>query len=378
VSCLPCSSPIYYSSLSIIRARACGREGGKGKRAAERQRHREREREREHTRVSPLAGMQQPSVSWCIMASRAHRASSDPTSAAAPGPAQAASLAGNKEEPSAEDAAGDHGWSIAEFLRDQHSAESLEGIAAEMLAEAREREFPDDFAWCKHLAREESKGSNVVHAILCEGASASLGQGNFMRRAVEFVQKKLAVLLTQESATALEQNEKFCAQADGFMAYGGLEEYFKGLKGWIGPPDDRDPPKTIHDEHCRSAEADEEIYTGNYGVTTTSIKVHARTHTHTHTSTHARTHARMHACTHAHVHGCTHARIFATHTHTHTHECTHARSRFAPARARSDNDDEKGARTHAHTHARARTHVSSSPRAHAHTYSHESTLHWYM
>ena len=185
-----------------------------------------------------------------------------------------------------------------------------------MLAEARTREFPDDFHWCKHLAREESKGSNVVHAILCEGASASLEQGKFMRRAVEFVQKKLAVLLTQESATALEQNEKFCAQADGFMAYGGLEEYFKGLKGWIGPPDDRDPIKTIQEEHCRSAEANEEIYTGNYGVTTTSIEVHARTHTHAH--------------------------------------------------------------EHAHTHARARTHVSSSPRAHAHTYSHESTMHWYM
>ena len=69
--------------------------------------------------------------------------SNDPTSAAA-GNEQDASLARN-EEPSAEDADRDHGWSIAEFLRDQRSADSLEGIAAELLAGARTPEFTDDF-----------------------------------------------------------------------------------------------------------------------------------------------------------------------------------------------------------------------------------------
>ena len=259
--------------------------------------------------------------------------SNDPTSAAA-GNEQDASLARN-EEPSAEDADRDHGWSIAEFLRDQRSADSLEGIAADLLAGARTPEFTDDFEWCKHLAREESKGNNVVQRVLCEGASASLGQCKFLLRAVEFVQQKLAVLLTQESATALEQNEKFCAQANGFMAYGGLKEYYGGLKAWIGPPDDRDPLKTVYEEHCKGAEADEEIKTSNYGVTTTIKKVH--THTHTQRNTHTSTHASIHASTHAHAPSHAHARARAhTHTHTHTHTqtqgCTHVRM-LAPARA---------------------------------------------
>jgi hypothetical protein len=261
------------------------------------------------------------------------RARSDPTSAAA-GNEQDASLA-RSEEPSAEDADRGHGWSIAEFLRDQRSAVSLEGIAADLLAGARTPEFTDDFEWCKHLAREESKGNNVVQRVLCEGASASLGQCKFLLRAVEFVQQKLAVLLTQESATALEQNEKFCAQANGFMAYGGMKEYYGGLKAWIGPPDDRDPLKTVYEEHCKGAEADEEIKTSNYGVTTTIKMVH--THTHTQRNTHTSTHASIHASTHAHTPSHAHARARAhTHTHTHTHTqtqgCTHVRM-LAPARA---------------------------------------------
>ena len=50
-----------------------------------------------------------------------------------------------------------------------------------------------------------------------------------MLGAVEFVQQKLAVLLTQESATALEQNEKLCSQADGFVVrwFAGV---FRGLE----------------------------------------------------------------------------------------------------------------------------------------------------
>ena len=256
------------------------------------------------------------------------------SASAAAGNEQDASLARN-EEPSAEDADRGHGWSIAEFLRDQRSAVSLEGIAADLLAGARTPEFTDDFEWCKHLAREESKGNNVVQRVLCEGASASLGQCKFLLRAVEFVQQKLAVLLTQESATALEQNEKFCAQANGFMAYGGMKEYYGGLKAWIGPPDDRDPLKTVYEEHCKGAEADEEIKTSNYGVTTTIKMVH--THTHTQRNTHTSTHASIHASTHAHTPSHAHARARAhTHTHTHTHTqtqgCTHVRM-LAPARA---------------------------------------------
>ena len=271
--------------------------------------------------------------------------SNDPTSAAA-GNEQDASLARN-EEPSAEDADRGHGWSIAEFLRDQRSAVSLEGIAAELLAGARTPEFTDDFEWCKHLAREESKGNNVVQRVLCEGASASLGQCKFLLGAVEFVQQKLAVLLTQESATTVEQNEKFCAQANGFMAYGGMKEYYGGLKAWIGPPDDRDPLKTVYEEHCKGAEADEEIKTSNYGVTTTIKKVH--THTHTQRNTHTSTHASIHASTHAHTPSHAHARARA-HTHIHTH-----------------------ARTHKHQDAR--TYVCSRPPARIHT--HQFILDWY-
>ena len=86
--------------------------------------------------------------------------------------------------------------------------------------------------------------------------------------------------------------------------YGGLREYSGGLKAWIGAPDDRDPLKTIYEEHCMGAEADAEIYTSNYGVTTTIKKVHTHTQRHTHkhtrkyTHAHSRTHKRKDARAH--------------------------------------------------------------------------------
>ena len=65
-------------------------------------------------------------------------------------------------------------------------------------------------------------------------------------------------------------------------------------------------------------------------VLLTSLRAHARAHTHTHFRTHTHTHAHTHARTHAHVHWHT-----RTGTHAHTHK--HAR-----------------ARAHADRHARAR------------------------
>lgn len=53
------------------------------------------------------------------------------------------------------------------------------------------------------------------------------------------------------------------------LSYQGLDSFFHGLEGIIGPPD----PRLRHgmtNEHMSGTESDDEFTTANYGVTTTS------------------------------------------------------------------------------------------------------------
>ena len=69
------------------------------------------------------------------------------------------------------------------------------------------------------------------------------------------------------AATAVEVQSKFAGAIE--LSYSGLDTFFGGLEGVVGPPS----PKLLdamREEHCDRADSNQEFVTGNYGVRTTS------------------------------------------------------------------------------------------------------------
>ena len=72
------------------------------------------------------------------------------------------------------------------------------------------------------------------------------------------------------AATARELQNKFVEEGDTFrLAYGGIDTFFNGLEGLIGPPSPQ-LSEAMAREHCASVDSVAQFTTGNYGVTTTS------------------------------------------------------------------------------------------------------------
>ena len=65
----------------------------------------------------------------------------------------------------------------------------------------------------------------------------------------------------------MDLQEKFSGLVE--LSFGGLDRFFRGLEGLIGPPSPR-VHEEMADEHCDRGDSDQEFTTGNYGITTTS------------------------------------------------------------------------------------------------------------
>ena len=83
---------------------------------------------------------------------------------------------------------------------------------------------------------------------------------------VESIATAAAGLSTQQSALML--SNKF-AESTFTLSFGGLDSFFQGLEGRIGPPDPN-LREAMEAEHCKRRDSRELFVTANYGISTTS------------------------------------------------------------------------------------------------------------
>ena len=97
-----------------------------------------------------------------------------------------------------------------------------------------------------------------------------LRRGSLLERLAAELWRATRDLYHARAATARELQAKFLEESDVFtLSYGGLDTFFGGLEGLLGPPSPQLTTAMLR-EHCHSEDSAVEFTTSNYGITTTS------------------------------------------------------------------------------------------------------------
>ena len=148
----------------------------------------------------------------------------------------------------------DHEWNSADFLLNLGMHKTLAAILNE-----------PDAPGANQLEQLRAIGAHtdgkaMVRALLFDG----------LETMVDALWQGLQELLQKRAATASELVEKFVSEDSAFvMNLGGLNTYFKGLEGLIGPPSPNFDD-ALRAEHCVAVDSNVKFITSNYSVTTTS------------------------------------------------------------------------------------------------------------
>ncbi|KAL1523174.1 hypothetical protein AB1Y20_018129 [Prymnesium parvum] len=143
------------------------------------------------------------------------------------------------------------GWSVASWL----GARAAEPVAAALL---RPLGAQGGAERSLSFMRELSRDRQLVRALLDARVLDALAE----------LVCRAAAELSSERGSAAALSQKFAASTFT-LAFGGLDVFFSGLEGRIGPPNP-DLRAAMAREHCDAADALEPFTTSNYGITTTS------------------------------------------------------------------------------------------------------------
>ncbi|KAJ1487583.1 hypothetical protein T484DRAFT_1888801 [Baffinella frigidus] len=155
-------------------------------------------------------------------------------------------------------------WDILTWVRGFEGA-TVHAAVGEVLRQSKQSKAADlrgEYEWCRELARQaEGDPALIARTLgpaLVEAVSAVLAA-------------HLHALQEQDAATAAEQNDKFVQGTEGQLRFGTRKDFDGGLNELIGYPNDEKVLAEMYREHCEYKESAREIFTNNYGVTTTPL-----------------------------------------------------------------------------------------------------------
>jgi NLR family CARD domain-containing protein 3 len=113
------------------------------------------------------------------------------------------------------------------------------------------------------LAGDGKRGAAAVLHLLMQDTA-------LLERLSQELWRGIEKLAKAHAATARELQQKFVDAGNAFeLSYGGIDTFFQGLEGLLGPPSSQLSTAMMR-EHCSSTDSLIEFTTANYGVTTTS------------------------------------------------------------------------------------------------------------
>ena len=117
-----------------------------------------------------------------------------------------------------------------------------------------------ELGYIRALGRSE-EGRDAILRLLREGP--------LLAHLAEDLYQSAAALAKARAATAHELQSKFLEEAAFTMSFGGMDSFFGGLEGLVGPPLPQ-LHEAMRREHCMSADSHLQFRSLNYGVQTTS------------------------------------------------------------------------------------------------------------